>query len=149
MVRAVQFAGKDIKNNVYIKTLDIQLRSNIVPDVIYFDHMKNFTVIYMAPVSAMEEWMKKPEAERKGEEAKMKIAWDAWMTAHADTVLNTIALGKTKRLSASGVEDVKNDMMISSYIQGESPEAVAEIFKDHPHFGIPGATIEIMEVRPM
>ncbi len=112
-------------------------------------HMKNFTVIYMAPVAAIEEWMKKPEAERKDEETKMKADWDAWMATHKDTVLNTIALGKTKRVSASGVEDVKNDMMISSYVQGETAEAVAEVFKDHPHFGIPGATIEIMEARPM
>jgi len=111
--------------------------------------MKNFTVIYMAPVAAIAEWMKKPEAERKDAEAKMKGEWDAWTTAHADTVMKTIALGKTKRVSASGVEDVKNDMMLSSYAQGESAEAVAEVFKGHPHFGIPGATIEIMETRPM
>jgi hypothetical protein len=111
--------------------------------------MKNFTVIYMAPASTIAEWMKKPEAERKEAEAKMKTAWDAWMSAHAGAVLNTIALGKTKRVRASGIEDVKNDMMLSSYVQGESTEAVAEIFKDHPHFGIPGATIEIMESRSM
>jgi hypothetical protein len=111
--------------------------------------MKNFTVIYMAPAAGMEEWMKKPEEERKEVEAKMKADWDAWMLAHKNLVLNTIALGKTKRVSASGVEDVKNDMMLSSYVQGESAEAVAELFKDHPHFGIPGATIEIMETRPM
>lgn len=103
----------------------------------------------MAPAKAIEEWMQKPEAERKDEEAKMKVEWDAWMAAHKDTVLNTIALGKTKRVSAGGVEDVKNDMMISSYAQGESAEEVAEVFKDHPHFGIPGATIEIMEARQM
>lgn len=111
--------------------------------------MKNFTVIFMAPAATMDEWMKKPEEERKGDEVKMKADWDAWMSAHADMVLNTIALGKTKRVNESGVEDVKNDMMISSYVQGESADAVAEAYKGHPHFGIPGATIEIMEVRPM
>jgi hypothetical protein len=111
--------------------------------------MKNFTVIFMAPALGMEEWMKKPEEERKEEETKMKTEWDAWMAKHSESVLNTIALGKTKRVSASGTEDVKNDMMLSSYVQGESAEAVAEMFKDHPHFGIPGATIEIMEARSM
>ncbi len=116
---------------------------------VHCEHMKNFTVIYMAPAAAMEEWMKKPEAERKDAEAKMKTEWDAWTAAHAGAVLNSIALGKTKRVSASGVEDVRNDMMLSSYVQGESAEAVAELFKGHPHFGIPGATIEIMEARPM
>ncbi len=103
----------------------------------------------MAPAATIEEWMKKPEAERKEAETKMKADWDTWTAAHADSILNTIALGKTKRVSASGVEDVKNDMMLSSYVQGESAEAVAELFKGHPHFDIPGATIEIMEARPM
>jgi predicted RecB family nuclease len=117
--------------------------------MVSFVHMKNFTVIFMAPAAVLAEWMQKPEAERKEVEAKMKIDWDAWMAAHADTILNTIALGKTKRVSATGIEDVRNDMMISAYAQGESAEAVAEMFKGHPHFGIPGATIEIMEVRPM
>jgi hypothetical protein len=111
--------------------------------------MKNFTVIYMAPAATIEAWMKKPEAERKDADTKMREEWGAWMKAHADTILNTIALGKTKRVSASGVADIKNDMMMSSYVQGESLEAVADVFKGHPHFGIPGATIEIMEVRPM
>lgn len=103
----------------------------------------------MAPASTMEEWMKKPEAERKEAEMKMKADWDAWVIAHKDTLLNTIALGKTKRVSASGVEDIKNEMMMSSYAQGESAEAVAEVFKNHPHFTIPGATIEIMEARQL
>ncbi len=111
--------------------------------------MKNFTVIYMAPASTIAEWMQKPEEERKSVEEKMKADWDAWILAHKDTVLNTIALGKTKRVSSSGVEDIKNDMMISSYAQGESLEAVADIFKGHPHLSIPGATIEVMETRPM
>ncbi len=111
--------------------------------------MKNFTVIYMAPASGMEEWMKKPEEERREVEDKMKKNWNEWMGAHADAILNTIALGKTKRVSTSGVEDIKNDLMLSSYVQGESAEAVAEMFKDHPHLGIPGATMEIMETRSM
>ena len=103
----------------------------------------------MAPAATMQEWMQKPEEERKESEGKMRADWDAWMASHASTVLNTIALGKTKRVTASGVEDARNDMMISSYAQGESLESVAAQYVGHPHFMIPGATIEIMEVRPM
>lgn len=111
--------------------------------------MNNYMVLFMAPAAGMKEWMKRPESERKAEEAKMKGEWDAWTATHAGAIKNTVALGKTKRVSASGVEDVSNDLMISSYIEAESPEAVAEMFKDHPHFGIPGATIEIMPIRQM
>lgn len=75
--------------------------------------------------------------------------WDAWLASHKDAVLNTIALGSTKRVSAAGIEDAKNGMMLSSYLQAESLEAAADIFKDQPHLEIPGATIEIMEARQM
>ena len=111
--------------------------------------MKYFTAIYMAPAAIMAEWMSKPEEERKDAEAKMKSDWDAWMAAHSDMVKNTIALGKTKKVSTSGVEDTKNDLMLSSYVEAESLEAAADLFKDHPHLGIPGATIEVIETRQM
>jgi hypothetical protein len=111
--------------------------------------MKTFTALYVAPVGMLDEWMKKPEAERKESETKMRQEWDAWLAAHKDAVLNTIALGKTKRVSAAGIEDVRNGFMLSSYVTAESPEAAAEIFKGHPHLQIPGATIEIMEARQM
>ena len=111
--------------------------------------MKNFTVLYIAPVNMLDEWMKTPEEERKAAEMKMREEWNTWMAAHKEAVLNTIALGVTKRVSKNGIEDARNGMMLSSYVAAESLEAAAELFKNHPHLGIPGATIEIMETRPM
>lgn len=111
--------------------------------------MKHFTVLYIAPASIIDEWMKKPETERKGEEQKMQQEWMNWLSAHKDAVLNTIALGVTKRVSKNGIENARNGLMLSSYVTAESLEAAAELFMDHPHFGIPEATIEIMEARPM
>ncbi|MDB4992050.1 MAG: hypothetical protein JWL75_295 [Parcubacteria group bacterium] len=103
----------------------------------------------MMPVEGLEGWMAKPEEERKGAEDKMKTEWDAWLAEHKDSVLNTISLGKTKRVTAEGVNEINNGMMLSSYVQAESAEAAAEMFKNHPHFGIPGAFIEVMEAKQM
>lgn len=111
--------------------------------------MKNFTVIYQMPVEGLEAWMAKPEEERKEAEAKMREDWDTWLASHKDSVLNTIGMGKTKRVTDAGVEDSKNGMMLSSYVQAESLEDAANIFKDHPHLGIPGAFIEVMEANPL
>lgn len=111
--------------------------------------MKNFTVLYMMPVEGLESWKSKSEDERKEAETKMKGEWDAWLEANKSAVLNTIALGKTKHISAAGVEDAKNGMMLSSYVQAESLDAAAEIFAKHPHLQLPGATIEIMETSPL
>jgi hypothetical protein len=111
--------------------------------------MKNFTAIYMMPVEGLQAWMSKSEGERKEAEAKMKGDWDTWLATHKDAVLNTIALGSTKRVSEGKIEDAKNGMMLSSYVQAASLEEAAKIFANHPHLGIPGATIEVMETRPM
>lgn len=105
--------------------------------------------MYLAPSAMMAEWMKKPEAERKDEEAKMRGEWNAWTAAHAGMIKETNATGKTKRVSKAGAVDASNDLMLYSIIEAESPEAAAAVFADHPHFGIPDATIEIMPIRPM
>lgn len=109
--------------------------------------MKHFTVLYIAPVNVLDEWMSKPESERKDADTQMQTQWASWLSEYKDAVLNTISLGKTKRVSSSGVEDTRNGLMLSSYVAAESAEAAAEMFKNHPHLGIPGATIEIMEAR--
>lgn len=111
--------------------------------------MKHFTVLYAMPVAGLDAWMQKPESERAGTEAELKGEWDAWLKAHADSVLNTIGLGKTKQVTAAGVADTRNGLMLSSYVQAESADAAAALFADHPHLKIPGATIEIMEANQL
>jgi len=64
-------------------------------------------------------------------------------------IRETVAVGKTKVVSSTGVEDSRNGLMLYSIVEAESHEAAAKAFEGHPHFGIPGATIEIMAIRPM
>ena len=109
--------------------------------------MKKFLVLYLAPVAMIEEWMKKPEAERKEEEGKMKGEWDVWAKEHAGALKETAGAGKTKRVTKDGVTDTKNDLMLFSIVEAESHEAAAKMFEGHPHFGIPEARIEIMPVN--
>lgn len=109
--------------------------------------MKKFLVLYLAPVSVIDEWMKKSPEERKAEEDKMKTAWDVWMKEHASSVKETAGAGKTKRVTKEGASDTKNDIMLFSLVEAESQEAVAKMFGNHPHLGIPQASIEIMPVN--
>lgn len=110
---------------------------------------KKFIAIYLAPVAVIEEWMKGDPEKRKADERKMQAEWGQWMGAHAKMVLSSEAGGKTKRVSQSGVADVKNDIMLYSFIEAETHEAAAKAFEGHPHLQIPQATIEVMEVRTM
>lgn len=95
----------------------------------------------------LDEWMKLPEETRKGQEQDMQTAWNAWVDAHKEVLLETAGVGRPKRVSAEGVTDARNDMMLYSFVEAESLEAAVAIFKDHPHFGIPGAWIEVVQIN--
>jgi hypothetical protein len=111
--------------------------------------MHKFMVMYLTPFQNIQEWMKTPEAERKAQEEKMKAEWNSWMAKNGSMIKETNATGATTRVTTRGSVAVHNDLMLYSVIEAESAEAAAEVFKTHPHFGIPDATIEIMPIRPI
>lgn len=106
-----------------------------------------FFVTYQMPHTGLDAWLQLPEADRKAQELQMQSEWNAWMEAHKDVVTETAGVGKPKRITSSGVEDARNDLMMYSFVEAESLEVAAEMFKDHPHFGIPGGSIEVMSVN--
>ncbi len=106
-----------------------------------------FFVTYQMPHTGLDEWMKLPEEERKAQEVQMQSDWNAWVATHAASITETAGVGKPKRVSSAGVEDSRNDLMMYSFVEADSLEAAADMFKDHPHFGIPGGWIEVMSVN--
>lgn len=115
--------------------------------------MKRFLAIYIGTATALEkaQWNQLDESKRKAREADGMKAWMAWGEKHAAAILDQGApLGKTKRASPEGLEDIKNVMVGYVLIQAESHEAAAEMFEGHPHFSIfPGDSVEIMECLPL
>ena len=109
---------------------------------------QKFLVLYLIPASVMADWAKTDPATRQAEEQKMQAAW-GMMGEHAKMVISTEAGGKTKRVTASGVSDTKNDIMLCSFVEAELHEAAAKAFENHPHLQIPQSSIEVMYVRPM
>ena len=110
--------------------------------------MKKFFILFGIPVADIDEWMKKPEAERKGMEQDLMQQWNAWMTAHEAMFVNKGGpLGKNKRATGKGVADVRNDLNWYAIVQGASHDEVANMFADHPQvIAIPSAYIQIMEM---
>jgi len=109
-----------------------------------------FLAIYKTPQHVLEEWMKTDPEVQKQEMKKMEQEWDAWLEQHKTSIVGeTAAAGKTKLVTADGSSDTKNDIMMYSIVEAESPEAAAKIFEGHPHFQIPGSTIEIMKSTPV
>src|SRR5881628_2557244 len=110
--------------------------------------MDKFLVIYKAPNAVIDEWMKKPEQERKADETKMMEAWKKWMSANGSKLTEKGGgVGKPKVVSSSGVKDARNDIMMYQMVQANSADEAAKMFEDHPHFGIPQATIEVMPLK--
>lgn len=106
-----------------------------------------FFVTYQMPHAGLDEWMKLPEETRKEQEQQMQAEWNEWMAAHKDAIAETAGVGKPKIVTKDGTTDGRNDLMMYSFVEAESAEAAAKMFEGHPHFGIPGATIEIMNVN--
>lgn len=109
--------------------------------------MQKFIALYLAPASIIEEWMKTDPETRKTEEAKMRADWQTWTMEHGQSISETAGAGKTKRVSTEGVQDIRNDVMLYSIVEVSSHDEAAKMFLHHPHLGIPGASIEIMQAN--
>lgn len=99
----------------------------------------------------MAAWNALPEEERRKKEQEGMSAWKAWMEKHAAAIAGMGGpLGKTKRITPNGVEDVSNAMGGYVIVRAESHEAAARLFEGHPQFTIfPGECVEVMPVLPI
>jgi hypothetical protein len=109
--------------------------------------LKKFLVLYLAPADVMADWAKTDPAIRKPAEEKMQADWGRWMSQHAPMITLTEAAGKTKTVSAAGIGDIRNEIMLYSIVEAETHDRVAQAFADHPHLTIPHSSIQVMEVR--
>ena len=96
-------------------------------------------------------WNSLPEAERRAKERQGMAAWKAWVEKHQGAIVAMGGpLGKTKKITQRGIEDISNDMGAFTVVRAESNEAAAKLFENHPHFTIfPGEAVEVMPVLPI
>ena len=99
----------------------------------------------------MKAWLALPEAERRAKEQEGMAAWKAWAEKHQAAVAGMGGpLGKTKKITERGIEDVANEMGAFMVVRASSQEAAAKLFEKHPHFTIfPGEAVEVMPVLPI
>ena len=99
----------------------------------------------------MQAWMALSEAERHAREREGIAGWKAWAEKHQAVISTTGGpLGRTKRVTADGIEDVSNEMGAFAVVRADSHEAATRLFENHPHFTIfPGEAVEIMPILPI
>lgn len=112
--------------------------------------MKTFAAFYIGTAEA---WEKEADAkaDTADRDARGMAAWGQWMMDNQDIITDPGApLGKTLRVSKSGVEPFVNTLAGYVIVQAESHEAAAKLFENHPHFAIfPGDSVEVVEIMPL
>lgn len=96
-------------------------------------------------------WKAMTDDQRKAKEREGQAVWGAWMEKHhSSIVFEGGPLGKTKRVSQDGVNDIANELAVFIVVRAPSHEAAAKMFEGHPHFSIfPGDAIEVMPLIPI
>ena len=80
-------------------------------------------------------WDALPEAERRAKEGEGIAAWKAWVEKHQGAIVGMGGpLGKTKKVTERGIEDVSNALGAFTVVRAKSHEAAAKLFENHPHF---------------
>ena len=99
----------------------------------------------------MAAWTALPEEQRRTKEREGMAAWKAWVEKHHAAIVGMGGpLGKTKKVSEHGIEDVSNLMSAYTVVRADSHNAAAKLFERHPHFTIfPGDSVEVMPVLPI
>jgi hypothetical protein len=112
---------------------------------------KRYLAIFTGSPDAMARWQALPEGERNKRQAEGISAWKKWATDHAASIVEMGGpLSRTKRISADGVADVRNNLSAFTIVRAQSQDGAARLFIDHPHFTVfPGDGVEVMEVLPI
>lgn len=99
----------------------------------------------------MEKWRKETppeEMQKQGKELGEKMA--AWMKKNEKSIVDKgQPLGKNTRMTGDGAKAVTNDLNAYLVVEAESADDVVAMFKDNPHWIIPSAYLDIMEVPKM
>lgn len=112
--------------------------------------MDRFVAIFSTPARVIDEYRRTatPEQMQAGMQ-EMMASMKKWMTAHAANIVEgPNSMGKTKRVTAKGASDARNDLLGYLVVQAESHEAAARLFEDHPHLQfIPEFQVEVMPIH--
>jgi hypothetical protein len=113
--------------------------------------MKQYLAIFLGTAEKAAQARMDTSEEGKKKMQEGMVAWGKWVGDHKDAIVNDGSpLGKTKKVSAEGISDIRNEMGAWIVVQAESHDAAAKMFEGHPHYMIfPGDRIEVMECLPM
>jgi hypothetical protein len=113
--------------------------------------MKKFVVLYQTQEAAAGGSAADAIARATPEQMKAGMAlWQAWREKCGDAIIDLGApLGNTTTVQAGGAAPQPSPISGYSILQAGSRDDAVKLMQGHPHFHMPGATIQILEIIPM
>lgn len=115
--------------------------------------MKNYLAVYTGTPNgkSAQDWERLDDKARNARTQEGMMAWGKWVEQHKDSIVEDGGpLGFTKRVTESGITDIRNNLAAYTIVRANSQEEAAKMFLNHPHFMIfPGDGVEIMECLPI
>ena len=107
--------------------------------------MPRFVAVYTMKPQDLAAFRARPKSEQEAIDKVGLKAWEEWGKRNAAAIVATdVMVGKTRRVTKSGIADAQNQ--IAGFVIVEAADIVAAaLFQDHPHITVfPGDGIDVM-----
>ena len=110
--------------------------------------MPRFVAVYTMKPEDVAAFRARPKSEQEAIDKLGLKAWEEWRERNAAAIVAIdVMVGKTKRVTKSGITDAQNQIAGFLIVEAADITAAAALFQDHPHITIfPGDGIDIMPV---
>jgi hypothetical protein len=110
--------------------------------------MPRFVAVYTMRPEDLAAFRARPKSEQEAIDKVGLKAWEEWSKRNAAAIIATdVMVGKTKRVTKSGIADAPNQICGFLIVEAADSAAAAGLFRDHPHITVfPGDGIDIMPV---
>lgn len=110
--------------------------------------MPRFVAVYTMKPEDLAAFRAQPKSEQEAIDKAGLKAWEEWAKRNAAAIVATdVMVGKTKRVSKTGITDAPNQIAGFVIVEAVDITAAARLFEDHPHIAIfPGDGIDVMPV---
>ena len=110
--------------------------------------MPRFVAVYTMKPADIASFRARPRSEQSNIDMAGLHAWREWSKRNAAAIVATdVMVGKTRRVTKSGITDARNEIAGFLIVEAADITAAADLFRDHPHISIfPGDGIDVMPV---
>jgi hypothetical protein len=110
--------------------------------------MPRFVAVYTMQPEDLAAFRARPKSEQEAIDKVGLKAWEEWSKRNAAAIVATdVMVGKTRRVTKSGIGDAQNQIAGFVIVEAADIAAAAGLFQNHPHITVfPGDAIDVMPV---